>query len=140
MDWPCCHVVTPCSVPGSKITPTRFRFGSISCNSSSFLPNSTVSGSRTPVTFPPGFAKLSTRPAFTGSTIVYATIGTSAVAFIAARVAFAYLVTITSGFQSRASATTSGRCRPIRGADWKRLNTMFSPSSYPIVSRTPLMT
>src|SRR3954447_17080017 len=77
--------------------PTRERFGSIAISNSSRLPLISSPGSTlSPVTFPPGRARLATSPVLTGSVLLVMTIGTVVVAFSAAT-AFAWFpVTMTS--------------------------------------------
>jgi hypothetical protein len=65
---------------GSRRTATRVKLGAISLSSSSHLPLRPYSNAMKPVALPPGRAKLSTKPAPTGSRIVVNTIGTVRVA------------------------------------------------------------
>ena len=59
--------------------------GAISCKSASRLDPSRAVNTLTPVIFPPGRARLLTRPTFIGSSPVVKTIGTVVVAAFAAR-------------------------------------------------------
>ena len=71
-------------VVGSQSTPIRVAFGTASLNiSSSFALNSVISID-TPVTFPPGRARLATCPTPTGSAWVANTMGIVVVACLAA--------------------------------------------------------
>ncbi len=66
--------------------PRRERFGSISFSNSNRLPKISLPVSAaSPVTLPPGRARLATSPVLTGSTLVM-TIGMVVVAFMAATV------------------------------------------------------
>ena len=67
--------------------PKRERFGSVSFSNSNRLPKiSPPASTASPVTFPPGRARLATSPALTGSRPVVMTIGMVVVAFMAATV------------------------------------------------------
>ena len=62
----------------------------------------------TPVTFPPGRARLATSPSFTGYALPAITIGIVDVAALAARAAGVVMVTITSAFARISSAASAG--------------------------------
>ena len=73
--------------PDRRATATRASLGTASLSSSSRLPLSSLERSVRPVTFPPGRARLSTRPASTGSNTEFTmTIGIVLVASLAARI------------------------------------------------------
>jgi hypothetical protein len=59
----------------SRKTATRVTGGAISLSSSSHFPLRLYSNVRKPVTLPPGLARLSTKPAPTGSEVSVNTIG-----------------------------------------------------------------
>jgi hypothetical protein len=63
-----------------------------------------------PVMFPPGRARLSTRPAATGSAPLKKTIGTVLVAFLAARASVVESVIRTSTLRRTSSSARAGLC------------------------------
>ena len=69
----------PVGVVALRSTATRFRAGTISLSSSSHLAAKLYSNIMNPVALPPGLARLSTKPAATGSPITGNTIGTALV-------------------------------------------------------------
>ena len=81
-----------------------------------------------PVTFPPGRAKLATRPALTGSPTATITIGMVLVAAFAARLAGVAAATITST-RSRTSSATSSGSRSCRPSAQRGSSAMLSPST-----------
>ena len=85
------------------MTATRVTLGAISLRSSGHLPPKLYSSAVKPVTLPPGRAKLSTKPAPTGSATSANTIGTLRVACSKGGMDAEPLVKMTSG----ASATNS---------------------------------
>jgi transposase len=70
-NWP-----IPAAMAGSRRTATRFTPGTISLSSSSNFPLMLYSEAVNPVALPPGCAKLTTKPAPTGSVTFANTIGT----------------------------------------------------------------
>ena len=74
-NWP-----IPVGVPGSRKTAARVTPGAICLSSSSHFPLMPYSKLMKPVALPPGRARLSTKPAPTGSTTAGNTIGTVRVA------------------------------------------------------------
>src|SRR5262249_21204341 len=79
-------------------TARRLAFGTTACSNSTLLTCSSPSKLVTPVTLPPGRARLSTSPEPTGSEGVTMTIGIVAVARLAARIAGVVSAIMTSGF------------------------------------------
>ena len=88
---------------GSRRTATRVTRGAISLSSSSHFPLKLYSNCMKPVTLPPGRARLSTKPAPTGSVTFTNTIGTVRVACCNAATIGRAVARMTSG----ASATSS---------------------------------
>jgi hypothetical protein len=70
---------------GLTSSAIRTAFGTRSCSRPSRLATSTVTNMLTPVAFPPGLARLATRPNLTGSSPTPKTTGIVAVAALAAR-------------------------------------------------------
>ena len=70
--------------PGSRRNPTRASLGTTSLSISSLLVFSSGDKLESPVTLPPGRARLATRPAPTGSPAFVITMGMVVVAFFAA--------------------------------------------------------
>ena len=94
-------------MPGSHMIPTRESPGTISRRSSSRLPVSSEVKPARPVTFPPGRARLATKPAPTGSALAVTTIGIVRVCRLIAAVASSTDVTIRSTFRRTRSAARS---------------------------------
>ena len=90
-------------------TPTRESLGAASVSNWSLLPESPSSVPwDSPVTFPPGRARLATSPVATGSPAIAITIGIVVVASFAAKTPTLW-VTITSTFRRTSSFASSGR-------------------------------
>ena len=79
-DWIAANCPIPAAVAGSRRIATRVRLGAICLSSSSHFPLRPYSNAMKPVALPPGRARLSTKPAPTGSRRVVNTIGTVRVA------------------------------------------------------------
>jgi len=88
-----------------------------------------------PVTLPPGRARLLTRPDFTGSATRMMTIGTVLVARFMALAAGVFTATTTSGL-NRISSSASALIRSCRPPPFRTSIVMFLPSTYPR-SRSP---
>ena len=80
MDWIMANWPIPAGMAGSRRTATRVTPGAISLSSSSHFPLKPYSNDIKPVALPPGRARLSTKPAPTGSGTIVNTIGTVRVA------------------------------------------------------------
>src|SRR5262245_22224375 len=93
-NWPILEVDV-----GSRMTPTRVTFGAISLSSSSHFAPISYSNVVNPVMLPPGFARLATKPALTGSATCANTIGTVLVACCNAATAGVVLARMMSGGQ-----------------------------------------
>src|SRR6516162_401043 len=74
MDWMAANWAGPEASAGSRSTPARVTVGAISLSSSSHFALSPYSNEVNPVALPPGRAKLSTKPAPTGSGTITNTI------------------------------------------------------------------
>ena len=72
------------AAPGGRRSPTRASLGTASLSISSLLVFSSGDKLESPVTLPPGRARLATRPAPTGSAELVITIGMVVVALFAA--------------------------------------------------------
>jgi hypothetical protein len=83
--------------------------GSTSLSSSKRFPSISGEIEVTPVMFPPGRAKLATRPVATGSPTAIMTSGIDVVAFLTASEAGVSAVTITSTFEATSSAMSAGK-------------------------------
>ena len=70
--------------PGGRRSPTRASLGTASLSISSLLVFSSGAKLESPVTLPPGRARLATKPAPTGSAAFVITMGMVVVAFFAA--------------------------------------------------------
>src|SRR6266550_1577269 len=90
-------------------SPTRASLGIASLSISSLLLFSSVDKFASPVTLPPGRARLATRPKTTGFTMPVITMGMVVVAFFAANAGFPPVTTITSTLRRTRSAARSGR-------------------------------
>ena len=117
------------------MTATRPSLGTISFRSSSCFP--LISGARVdkPVIFPPGRARLATKPLPTGSSSNVMTIGIVEVAPLAGPVAVGPLVTMASTLSRTSSAASAGSRSSFPSA-CRRSMTIFFPSTYPS-SRRP---
>ncbi len=109
--------------------------GSAVLRSSSRLVTRSKLKSDNPVTFPPGRARLATRPVPTGSPAFPMTTGMVLVALFAARAAGVPSVTSTSVLRRTSSAASLGRSSNLPAA-YRWSMTMFWPSEYPS-SRSP---
>ena len=79
-DWMAANWPIPAAMAGSRRTAARVTPGAISLSSSSHFPLKLYSNCMKPVALPPGRARLSTKPAPTGSVTFTNTIGTVRVA------------------------------------------------------------
>src|SRR5262249_24681651 len=111
-DWIAPNSPVPEGRAGSRKTAARLTAGATSLSSSSHFPPKLYSKDMKLVALPPGRAKLSTKPAATGSPTVGNTTGTVWVACSVAPTVEAPWATITSG----ASAANSAACRRISSA------------------------
>ncbi len=73
--------------PGGRRSPTRASLGTASLSISSLLVLSSDAKPASPVTLPPGRARLATKPAATGSPMLTITMGMVVVALFAANAA-----------------------------------------------------
>ncbi len=115
---------------GLKRTPIRCARGKISFSSSSRFALSSGLKMLDPVIFPPGRARLATKPNATGSPLVTMTIGIVVVAFLAARIAGDPAVSMTSTLRRTNSAANSGSRSNFPSAQRDSM-TRFLPSSSP---------
>ena len=106
-NWP-----IPAAMAESRRTAARVTRGAICLSSSSHFPLMPYSNSMKPVALPPGRARLSTKPAPTGSATVTNTIGTVRVACCNGPTAEPPAARMTSG----ASATNSAAYLRLRSA------------------------
>ena len=109
---------------------TRDARGSNCLRSSSRFPASSLCIDVTPVTFPPGRARLATSPNSTGSEPDAVTIGIELVSCLAASVASLLAVTMISTLASISSAARLGR-RPTCPFPHRGSKMTFCPSTYP---------
>src|SRR5262249_48683539 len=112
---------------GIANTATRVTWGAISLSSSSHLPLMPNSNIIKPVTLPPGRARLSTKPAPTGSGVPVNTIGTVRVACSSDGTTAPPTARMTSG----ASATNSDAC--LRKSSGSPAPQRFSPMAFAVV-------
>src|SRR5262249_6563560 len=120
---------TPAGLPASRMTAARATPGAICLSSSTYFPLMLYSKVMKPVTLPPGRARLSTKPAPTGSPAIGKTIGTVRVVCSNGPTVEAPWARITSG----ASATNSAACLRISAglvAQWMSIR-MLRPSTQP---------
>ena len=89
--------------------PTRGSLGTTSLSIYNLLVFSSGANVESPVTLPPGRARLATRPSPTGSTLLVTTIGIVVVAFLAADAAGPDVTTIRSTLSRTKSAASKGR-------------------------------
>ena len=117
-------------LPGGRRSPTRASFGTASLSISSLFVFSSTAKLDSPVTLPPGRARLATRPSPTGSAAFVITMGMVVVAFFAANAAGPPVTTIRSTLRRTRSAASSGRrsgfCSPNRYS-----MVIFFPSIHP---------
>src|SRR4051794_10664981 len=103
MDWIATHWPIPAGSAASRKTAARVTPGAASFSNSRYFPLMPYSNVVKPVTLPPGRARLSTKPAPTGSGVCANTIGTARVACSNAGIVEPAAARMTSG----ASATNS---------------------------------
>ena len=116
--------------PGGRRSPTRASLGTASLSISSLLVFSSVAKLESPVTLPPGRARLATRPAPTGSPAFAITMGMVVVAFFAANAAGVPETTIRSTLRRTRSAASSGRRSVFCSANRYSM-VIFFPSIHP---------
>ncbi len=116
-------------------TATRESLGTISFRSSSRFPLSSGARVDNPVIFPPGRARLATKPVPTGSLSCTMTMGIVEVASLAERVVVRPAETMMSTLRRTSSAASAGRRSSFPSA-YRYSMTMFFPSTYPS-SRRP---
>src|SRR5215831_10285355 len=122
----------------SKRTAMREARGTASFSSSTHFPaNPSSNATDNPVTLPPGRARLSTRPAPTGSATPTKTMGTVVVAFLAAIAPRFAAATITSTLSLSRSVTRSGKRSDLPSAQRSSMR-IFCPSVHPS-SRRPCL-
>src|SRR4030095_9194145 len=92
------------AMPACRRSPTRVRFGVASSSISSLLVFSSGDKLESPVTLPPGRARLAVRPAATGSAAFVTTMGIVVVALLAANAGGVPVTTIRSTFRRTRSA------------------------------------
>ena len=112
MAWITANMLVPEPWVGSRTTATRVTLGAISLSSASHFPLKLYSSVINPVALPPGRARLSTRPAPTGSAMTGNTIGTVRVVCSNGRTVEVPYARITSG----PSATNSAACLRMSSA------------------------
>ena len=95
--------------PAGRRSPTRASLGTASLSTSSLLVFSSGDKLDSPVTLPPGRARLATKPAPTGSPAFVITMGMVVVALLAANAAGVPVTTIRSTLRRTKSAASSGR-------------------------------
>ena len=116
--------------PGGRRSPTRASLGTASLSISSLLVFSSVAKLESPVTLPPGRARLATRPAPTGSPALAITMGMVVVAFLAANAGGVPVTTIRSTLRRTKSAASSGRRSGFCSANRYSM-VIFFPSIHP---------
>jgi hypothetical protein len=112
MAWMTANWLVPEPCAASLRTAALVTLGAISLSSASHLPLKLYSSVINPVALPPGRARLSTKPAPTGSPTIGKTIGTLRVACSNGRTVVAPCAKITSG----ASAANSDACLRMSSA------------------------
>ena len=95
--------------PAGRRSPTRASLGTASLSISSLLVFSSGDKLESPVTLPPGRARLATKPAPTGSPAFVITMGMVVVALFAANAVGRPVTTIRSTLRRTKSAASSGR-------------------------------
>ena len=119
--------------PGDRRSPTRASLGTASLSISSLLVFSSVAKLESPVTLPPGRARLATKPAPTGSPAFAITMGMVVVALLAANAGAVPVTTIRSTLRRTKSAASSGWRSDFCSAN--RYSMMrFFPSIHPSLS------
>ena len=98
-----------CCLAATRRSPTRASLGTASLSISSLLVFSSGAKLESPVTLPPGRARLATKPAPTGSPAFVITMGMAVVAFLAANADGVPEATIRSTLRRTKSAVSSGR-------------------------------
>ena len=116
--------------PGGRRSPTRASLGTASLSISSLLVFSSVAKLESPVTLPPGRARLATKPAPTGSPTFVITMGMVVVALLAANAARVPATTIRSTLRRTRSAASSGRRSVFCSANRYSM-AIFFPSIHP---------
>ena len=116
--------------PGGRRSPTRASLGTASLSISSLLVFSSGDKLESPVTLPPGRARLATRPAPTGSPAFAITMGMVVVALFAANAGGAPETTIRSTLRRTKSAASSGRRSGFCSANRYSM-AIFFPSIHP---------
>ena len=116
--------------PGDRRSPTRASLGTASLSISSLLVFSSGAKPASPVTLPPGRARLATKPAPTGSPAFAITMGMVVVALFAANAVGAPETTIRSTLRRTNSAASSGRRSGFCSANRYSM-VIFFPSIHP---------
>ena len=116
--------------PGGRRSPTRASLGTASLSISSLLVFSSVDKLESPVTLPPGRARLATKPAPTGSAALAITMGMVVVALLAANADGVPETTIRSTLRRTSSAASSGRRSDFCSANRYSM-VIFFPSIHP---------
>ena len=116
--------------PGGRRSPTRASLGTASLSISSLLVFSSGDKLESPVTLPPGRARLATKPAPTGSAALVITMGMVVVALFAANAAVPPVTTIRSTLRRTKSAASSGRRSFFCSANRYSM-VIFFPSIHP---------
>ena len=119
-----------CRVSGDRRSPTRASLGTASLSISSLLVFSSSAKLESPVTLPPGRARLATKPAPTGSPAFVITMGMVVVALLAANAAGVPETTIRSTLRRTRSAASSGRRSGFCSANRYSM-VIFFPSIHP---------
>ena len=115
---------------GARRNPTRASLGTASLSISSLLVFSSVAKVESPVTLPPGRARLATKPTPTGSPALVITMGMVVVAFLAANAGRVPATTIRSTLRRTSSAASSGRRSGFSSANRYSM-VIFFPSIQP---------
>ena len=122
-----CHADALAGFAAFQKTTTRESPGTTSLRSSKRLPTRSGCIEVSPVTFPPGRARLATNPAPTGSMAVGMTIGIVWVACLAAIAAGVVITRMRSTLSRTISAANSGK-RSAWPSENRRSKTRFRPS------------
>jgi hypothetical protein len=129
-DWMTANWPVPAVIVGSRRTATRVTPGATSLSSWSHLPAKLYSNMRKPVALPPGCARLSTKPAPTGSGTIANTIGTERVASSNAATLSGPIARMTSG-KGLINSAACLRMRSASPAPHRRSNRTLRPSLQP---------
>src|SRR5262249_15016708 len=113
---------------GLTSTPTRMALGTRSCRSDSRLACVSRPNVWKPVAFPPGRARLATRPSLTGSRPTPKAIGIVAVAALAATAGASPSAAITATRLRTRSAITAGRRSNLPSRKWYSMVTFRPPT------------